>query len=119
MNNIKILKTQSLLQEVLQEAFFALNDNRLNNLSVVRVECSKGKEFARVFLDNTGLIESEQKEILKLLKKANGIIRQYLQSSLSWYKIPNLSYEFDVEVEELTKLDLIFKKIHKEVSNNE
>lgn len=119
MNNIKILKIQSLLQEVLQEAFFSLSDNRLNSLSVIRVECSKGKESAKVLLDATSIDENEQKEILKLLKKANGIIKQYLQSSLSWYKIPNISYEFDKETENLNRLDMIFKKIQKETLDNE
>lgn len=114
MKNIKILKAQSLLQEVLQEALFALNDNRLNTLSVIKVECSKSKEFAKIFLDGTGITIEEQKEILTLLKKANGIIKLHLLNALSWYKAPNLSYEFDKEMEELNKLDSIFKQIHKE-----
>lgn len=112
MNNIKILKSQSLLQEVLQEIFFELEDNRLNTLSIVRVECSRGKESAKVFIDSANMDENEKKEIRKILKKANGIIRQYLQQSLSWYKVPILSYDFDDEMERINKLESLFKQIH-------
>lgn len=119
MNNIKILKAQSLLQEVFQEALFSLNDNRLNSLSVIKVICSKGKESAKVFLDPTGLNEVEEKEILKLLKKAQNTIKQYLQSSLSWYKIPNFSYEFDNTMENINRLDSIFKMIYSKGKANE
>ncbi len=111
MNNIKTLKAQSLLQEVIQEALFSLNDTRINSLNITNVECSKGKEFARVFLDPISLDDSEKQEVLRLLKKANGIIRAYLQSSLSWYKIPHLAYEFDDTLNSINRLDSIFKQI--------
>lgn len=118
MNNIKLLKTQSLLKKCLQEAFFELNDTRLNSLSITRVECKKGKEHAKVFFDMTGIEEHEQKEILKLLKKANNFIKEQLQNSLNWYKAPNLSYEFDKEMQTLNRLDSIFKQIHKKDNND-
>lgn len=111
MNNIKLLKTQSLLKKSLQESIFNLDDTRLNSLSIVRVECKRGKEHAKVFFDTTGINDCEQKEILKLLKKANSLIREHLQASLNWYKAPNLSYEFDEEMQTLRRLDSIFKQI--------
>ncbi|MDE6885957.1 MAG: 30S ribosome-binding factor RbfA [Helicobacteraceae bacterium] len=114
MNDIKILKTQSLLKEVLQEVLYMLDDTRLNALSIIKVECSKGKNFARVFLDSSSVSTEEQKDILKLLKKANSTIRQYLQTSLSWYKIPNFAYEFDTTLEKINKLESIFKQIRQE-----
>lgn len=113
MNHIKRLQSQSLLKEVLQEVFFDLSDNRLNALTITRTECSNGKESAKIFIDSAGLNDTEKREILKLLKKANATIRQYLQHSLSWYKVPILSYEFDDEVEQMKRLDEIFKRIHK------
>ncbi len=118
MNNIKLLKIQSLLKECLQEALFELNDTRLNSLSIIRVECKKGKEHAKVLFDTTGIDECEQKEILKLLKKANSLIKEQLQSSLNWYKAPNLSYEFDKEMQTLNRLDSIFRQIQKKDSND-
>lgn len=118
MNNIKLLKTQSLLKEILQESLSSLNDTRLNSLSITRVECKGGKEYAKVFFDTTGIDKCEQKEILKLLKKANSFIRGQLQSSLDWYKTPNLSYEFDEEMQTLNRLDSIFKQIQKKDSDD-
>lgn len=111
MNKIKTLKNQSLLHKVLQEVLCLLDDERLNNLSVVGVKCSNGKHFAKVFLDSTLLTNDEKKLRIKLLKKANGVIKQYIRSSLSWYKIPDIDYEFDTNLENMNKLDLIFKEI--------
>ena len=117
MNHIKLLKMQSLLKDSLQESLFNLNDTRLNSLSITKVEC-KGKEYAKIFFDTTGIDEMEQKEILKALKKANHFIKEQLQSSLDWYKMPNLSYEFDKEMQILNRLDSIFKQIQKKECND-
>lgn len=111
MNNIKNLKNQSLLKGVLQEAICSLDDNRINTLSITSVKCSNGKYFARVLLDSTFIDISKRGDIIKLLKKADNIIRRYVQSSLSWYRIPNFEYEFDLELENINKLDSIFKQI--------
>lgn len=112
--NVKLLKTQSLLLEVLQEALYSLEDTRLSTLNVIKVECSRGKEFAKVFLDPTPLNADEQKATLKLLKKADNIIHQYLRTSLNWYKTPKLVYEFDDSLEHINRLEDIFKQISKE-----
>ena len=110
--NIKLLKAQSILQEALQEALFDLEDNRLRNIAVTRVECSRGKEFARVFLDKNSLGDMEATNALKLLKKASGAIRANLQAQLSWYKTPNLIFEIDDSLEKINKIENIFKQIH-------
>ena len=111
MNNIRNLKNQSMLKDVLQEAICSLSDTRINTLSVTKVKCSNGKYFARILLDST-LIEPQQRiVIIKLLKKANNTIRKYVQSSISWYRIPNFEYEFDLELENINRLDSILKQI--------
>ena len=109
---IQTLKNQSLLHKVLQEVLCSLDDGRLNTLSIVDVKCSNGKHFARVYLDSEMLSDDEKKLRIKLLKKASGIINTYVRSSLSWYRIPNLDYEFDTSLENINKLDSIFKEIH-------
>lgn len=116
--NIKLLKTQSLLQEVLQEALYSLDDTRISTLSIIKVECSRGKEFAKVFLDPAPLSTDEQKATIKLLKKADNIIHQYLRTSLNWYKTPKLVYEFDDSLEHINHLESIFKQINKEQQND-
>lgn len=119
--NIKLLKAQSILQEALQEALFDLEDNRLRNIAVTRVECSRGKEIARVFLDKNSLGDMDAPNALKLLKKASGTIRANLQAQLSWYKTPNLVFEIDDSLERMNRLENIFKQIHnkKAINNND
>ena len=116
--NIKLLKAQSILQEALQEALFDLEDNRIKNIAVTRVECTQGKELARVFLDKNSLGDMEATNALKLLKKASGAIRANLQAQLSWYKTPNLVFEIDDSLEKINKLESIFKKIHNKEKNS-
>ncbi len=115
--SIKLLKAQSILQEALQEAFYDLEDSRLKNLTITKVELSGGKESAKVFVDENSLL-LDKKEILSLLKKANGIIRSTLQAQLSWYKIPKLSFEIDITLTEINKLESIFKQINAKKSEN-
>ncbi len=114
--NIKLLKAQSILQEALQEALFDLEDTRLKNIAVTRVECTRGREMAKVFLDENSLGDMGANDALKLLKKASGAIRANLQTQLSWYKTPNLVFEIDDSLERINKLESIFKKIHSESS---
>lgn len=119
--NIKLLKAQSLLQETLQETLFDLEDTRLKNIAITHVECSRGKEVAKVFLDENSLGDMEAVEALRLLKKASGAIRANLQTQLSWYKTPNLVFEIDDSLERMNRLENIFKQIHnkKAINNND
>ncbi|MGX2983118.1 30S ribosome-binding factor RbfA [Helicobacter sp. 23-1045] len=117
--NVKILRTQSLLQEALQEVLFDLEDTRLKSIAITRVECSKGKEVAKVFLDKNSLGDLSANDALKLLKKASGAIRANLQAQLSWYRTPNLNFVIDESLENINRLEGIFRKIHAKEHLNE
>ena len=110
--NVKQLKSQSLLQEALQEALCELGDTRLRNLTITKVELSAGKESAKVFLDENSLDGAESARILSALKKASGAIRANIGAQLSWYKVPSLRFEVDRELAQMNRLESIFKKIH-------
>ena len=110
--NVKQLKSQSLLQEALQEALCELGDIRLRNLTITKVELSAGKESAKVFLDENSLDGAESAGILSALKKASGAIRANIGAQLSWYKVPSLRFEVDRELAQMNRLESIFKKIH-------
>ena len=116
--NVKILRTQSLLQEALQEVLFDLEDTRLKSIAITRVECSKGKESAKVFLDKNSLGDLGENDALKLLKKASGAIRANLQAQLSWYRTPNLNFVIDESLENINRLEGIFKAIHERNSKD-
>lgn len=120
MERIKQLKTESLLSEAISEAIANLADTRIRSLLVTRTEISNGKESAKIFLDKTGFEDLDsQKEILALLKRANGAIRAALKASLSWYKTPQLTFIFDDSLEFANRLDDIFRAIHKNDSQDD
>lgn len=100
------------MQEALQEVLFDLEDTRLKSIAITRVECSKGKEVAKVFLDKNSLGDLGANDALKLLKKASGAIRANLQAQLSWYRTPNLNFVIDESLENINRLETIFKMIH-------
>jgi len=113
MKSIKVQRKESILVELLNEALSTLNDNRLNSLNVLDVVCSRGASDAKVYLEKSFLTDKEQKEALKLLKKANGLISKYCLESTGWYKVPRFTYTFDELFEKETKIEELFNKIKK------
>jgi len=111
--SIKVQRKESILVELLNEALSTLNDSRVNSLQVLDVVCSRGAQDAKVYLEKSILTKEEQKEALKLLKKANGIISRYCLESTGWYKVPKFTYTFDTLLEKENKIEELFEKIKK------
>jgi len=114
---IKRKRTESVLRELIPEALSTLDDDRINALSVTEVLCSRGRYDARVFLDPAGLDEEEQAEALKQLRKVSGYLKTYVKESEGWFKAPNFTFEFDDELDRISRMDALFKKIEKEIGN--
>ena len=110
---IKRKRTESRLVELLPEAFSGLNDNRINALSVTAVVCSRGRYDAKVYLDKSYLTEREQNEALKQLRAVTGYLSTYVRESEGWYKAPKFTFEFDTQLEQISKIDALFKEIAK------
>jgi len=110
---IKVQRKESILVELLNEALSTLNDSRVNSLTVLEVVCSRGASDAKVYLEKSLLSKDEQKEALKLLRKANGIISKYCLESTGWYKSPNFTYTFDELFEKENKMEELFERIKK------
>ena len=66
-SEIKLLRTQSVLKELIPEALSSLEDVALKSLCVTDVECKKGRYDAFVLLDKMMLNKGEQEEILSLI----------------------------------------------------
>jgi len=111
--SIKVQRKESILVELLNEALSTLNDSRINSLTVLEVVCSKGASDAKIYLEKSLLSKEEQKEALKLLKKANGLISKYCLESTGWYKVPKFTYTFDELFEKENKMEELFNKIKK------
>ncbi len=110
---IKRKRTESRLVELIPEALSAMNDNRINGLSVTEVICSRGRYDAKVYLDKSYLTEKEQSEALKQLRVVSGYLSTYIRESEGWYKSPKFTFEFDTQLEEISKIENLFKEIGK------
>jgi ribosome-binding factor A len=111
--SIKVQRKESILTELLNEALSTLNDSRINSLTVLEVVCSRGASDAKVYLEKSLLTKEEQKEALKLLRKANGLISKYCLESTGWYKVPKFTYTFDELFDKENKIEELFEKIKK------
>jgi ribosome-binding factor A len=110
---IKRKRTESVLKELLPEALSTLDDERINHLGVTEVVCSRGRYDARVYLDPIGLDEKEQGEALKQLRKVSPHLKNHIRDSEGWFKAPNFVFEFDTQLEDISKMDALFKEIAK------
>ena len=116
---IKRKRTESRLVELLPEAFSGMNDNRINALSVTAVVCSRGRYDAKVYLDKSYLTEKEQGEALKQLRAVSGFLSTYVRESEGWFKSPKFTFEFDSQLEDISKIEALFKEIGKRHDNDE
>jgi ribosome-binding factor A len=111
---IKLKRTESILQELIPEALGSLNDKRLHMLDVIEVKCSRGKSDAKVFIDPTDFTEQEKREYLKLLRKARPLIETYCLKDQGWYRCPKFAFEFDEHLKQTQNIEELFKRISKE-----
>ena len=110
---IKRKRTEARLVELIPEALSTMNDSRINGLSVTEVVCSRGRYDAKVYLDKSYLNEKEQKEALKQLKVVSNYLSTYIRDSEGWFKSPKFTFEFDNQLERITHIEELFKKIAK------
>jgi len=108
---IKRHRVESILKEIIPEAFASLDDERIRGLSVTDVKCSKGRSNAKVYLDTSFLTPKEQGEALKQLRVVAGYIQNHCKQSEGWFKAPIFTFEFDHQLEKIAKIEDLFKQI--------
>ena len=108
---IKRHRVESVLKELLPEAFSTLNDERINSLTVTDVKCSKGRSNAKVYLDTSVLNEKEQNEALRQLRKIGAYLQNHCKQSEGWFKAPIFTFEFDHQLEQVTRIEDLFAQI--------
>ena len=111
MSEIKKLRTESILKELIPEALAHLDDENLKNLCVVDVECRKGRYDAFVYLDKMFFNTHEQERILNTLKKASRALQNYCMGEQGWYRSTNIHIKFDDRLEYQNHMDALFEKI--------
>lgn len=118
MGEIRRLRTQSILKELIPEAFATLGDCELRGLCVTDVECKHGRYDAFVYIDKMLLSESEQKEILKKLSKVERYLQNYCKEAERWFRCPRFHFKFDDRLEYQNHMDGLFEKINKDLEKN-
>lgn len=113
-NKIIQERRESFLQEVINEALGNLGDSVLNTLEVTRVQCSKGKYDAKVFIESSDIDKDMQVKILHSFKKARPIIQEYILNATAWHNAPKLTLVFDDSLKIQNNLDRIFATINKD-----
>jgi len=111
---IKLKRTESILQELIPEALANLNDKRLHELSITEVKCSRGRSDAKVFINPISLSEEDRAVYLKQLRKARPIIEDFCLKEQGWYRCPKLAFEFDEQLQKSKTIEELFKKISKD-----
>ena len=111
---IKLKRTESILLELIPEALGQLNDNRLHEMDIVEVKCSRGRSDAKVYINPYQYSESEKNTYLKQLKKARPIIENFCLKDQGWYRCPKLTFEFDTQLKKSKNIEELFKKIAKD-----
>ena len=115
-SQIKHLRFQNRLKDVIAEAISTLNDKTANSVVVLEARVSRGKYDADIFLDGSSLNAEERKNSIKALKKASNYIKEYCKRSEDWFKIPKLHFKFDDSLLTANRIDELFEKIkNKEV----
>jgi len=115
---IKRKRTEARLVELIPEALSTMNDSRINGLAVTEVICSRGRYDAKVYLDKSYLNEKEQSEALKQLRVVSNYLSTYIRDSEGWFKSPKFTFEFDDQLERITHIEELFKKIAKRNSKD-
>jgi len=108
---IKRHRVESVLKEIIPEALGTLDDSRINGLLVTDVVCSKGRSDAKVYLEKSFLNEKEQREALKQLRSVAGYIQNHCKQSEGWFKAPRFTFEFDEQLEQVSRIEELFKQI--------
>jgi len=110
---IKLKRTESILAELIPEALSQLNDNRLHELNITEVKCSRGRSDAKVYVDPSSFSEDEKRIYLKQLKKARPIVEDFCLKDQGWFRCPKLAFEFDEQLKKSQTIEELFKKIAK------
>jgi len=62
-------------------------------------------------LDKSFLDEKEQNEALKQLRKVGSYLQNHCKQSEGWFKAPIFTFEFDYQLEKVTRIEDLFKSI--------
>jgi ribosome-binding factor A len=86
-----------------------VRDEKLGEVIVTSVDCSKDLKYAKVYY--TTLRTEGRAEIARLLEKVSGFVRSTLGHRLSYRTVPELTFKFDDSEELAREMDRVLDKI--------
>lgn len=111
---------ESEIVKLLSEALRGMKDPGISGIvTVTRVELSKDKRYARVYVSIFEKDEAKREEIFGILEKAKGYLRSHVARNLHTFKAPELNLVNDRGIENAFELDKIFKKLEKDERDTE
>ncbi|BCX79868.1 30S ribosome-binding factor RbfA [Campylobacter sp. 19-13652] len=116
---IKRLRTQSVLKELISEALSSLDDELLRGLCVTDVECKRGRYDAFVYLDKMAFDEREQAYIISHLSRVNRHLQNHCMAAEGWYRCPNFHFKFDDRLEYQNHMNSLFSKAAAEINKGQ
>ncbi|HPJ31711.1 30S ribosome-binding factor RbfA [Mesotoga prima] len=96
-------------------SYTSYNDS-LGMVSIVRVELTKDKRFATVFVSLMGPDESKKK-LVKRLNEDKGIFRTAIAKNIRLFKAPEIRFKEDIGIEASLRVAQLLKKIERERAN--
>lgn len=92
-------------------SYTSYNDS-LGMVSIVRVELTKDKRFATVFVSLMGPDESKKK-LVKRLNEDKGIFRTAIAKNIRLFKAPEIRFKEDIGIEASLRVAQLLKKIER------
>ena len=65
----------------------------------------------KCILDKSFLSSKEQGEALKQLRTVSGYIQNHCKQSEGWFKAPRFMFAFDEHLEQVSRIEALFKQI--------
>ena len=109
-------RLQDQLREVLSEVIRReMRDPRFSDglLSITEVEVTTDYKEATVYISVLGS-EDAKNEKLKLLRQANGVIRQALKKSKAFINVPSLAFEYDEALERGSHMFEVLERVRRD-----
>jgi ribosome-binding factor A len=109
---------RNLISEALQKIKQPEFDEVRNLITVSRVEISKDKRYADIYISYIGDSETRQK-VVELMQKFKGYFRTYVAKNTRLYVAPELRFKEDKGIEASVKMNKLLDEILKKEQEDE
>jgi len=110
----KLKMLESEIRKVMSEALMAMKDNYIEPMksliTISRVEISKDKRYADVFVSVLGNDE-KRKEVLDYFEEKKGYFRSYVAKNIRMYIAPEIRFKEDRGIEATVRIGQLLDSI--------